>query len=243
MEGELLVLGGLLDGESGPLLLQVQVTSVSTESSGINGGKVDLALELLGEGLDHVGVLGLVVVILDENVGERDTSIHVTGVGLRANLTNERSRGDLCEVGDLLNLELTVEDVLSLIEGLEEDNSRDLDTGSLSEGSIVGSSKEVGVTERLGNLGVGCVGLLVLLVEEGDENNLVGLGEIIVGFLVEDGDGGEGVLNHVRNDSIGLALSLVGRGVIGSTEDLDGGVALDTLLLAKVGLNGTAIVN
>jgi hypothetical protein len=48
IEGELLVLDNLLDSERGELVgLEVQVTSVSTESLGVNGSEVDLALVLL----------------------------------------------------------------------------------------------------------------------------------------------------------------------------------------------------
>jgi hypothetical protein len=76
LEGVLLVLRGVLDGESGPLAdLEVEVTSVLTESRGVNGSKVDLALVLLGDRLKGGGKSLTLLGCLGENVGEGDTGL------------------------------------------------------------------------------------------------------------------------------------------------------------------------
>jgi hypothetical protein len=73
---ELLVLDGVLDGESGPRAdLKVEVASVLTESGRVNGSEVDLALVLLGEGLDLSGKAGALLFGLGEDVGEGDLGL------------------------------------------------------------------------------------------------------------------------------------------------------------------------
>ena len=82
LEGELLVLLGVLDGEGGPLAdLEVEVTSVLTEGLGVNGSKVDLALVLLGDRLEGCGKSLTLLRSLSENIGEGNT-----GLGLHCQL-------------------------------------------------------------------------------------------------------------------------------------------------------------
>lgn len=76
LEGELLVLLGVLDGEGGPLAnLEVEVASVLTEGLGVDGSKVDLALVLLGDRLEGSGKSLTLLGGLGENVGERNTGL------------------------------------------------------------------------------------------------------------------------------------------------------------------------
>jgi hypothetical protein len=73
---ELLVLGGLLDGECGPLVsLEVKVASVLSEGLGVNGSEVDLALVLLSDGLELLGECVTLLCGLGEDVGERKTGL------------------------------------------------------------------------------------------------------------------------------------------------------------------------
>ena len=198
VEGELLVLDNLLDSERGELVgLEVQVTGVSTESLGVNGSEVDLALVLLSDGLKSVSELLALLLGLREDVSKRDTSRHVTGVGLRADLANERSGGSRDERGNGVLLELLGESVLALIERLVDNQGGGLDALSLSDGSVVDTTEEVGVTETLSKLGEGLVGALVIGVEVGNDNDLVGGLELLEGVLCEEGDSGEGLLDHV----------------------------------------------
>lgn len=54
VKGKLLVLDCLLDGKGRPLLLEVEVTSVSTKGFRIDGGKANDPLVLLGERLQRL---------------------------------------------------------------------------------------------------------------------------------------------------------------------------------------------
>lgn len=76
LEGELLVLLGVLNGEGGPLAnLEVEVTSVLAECLGVNSSKVDLALVLLGDRLEGGGKSLTLLGSLGEDVGEGDTGL------------------------------------------------------------------------------------------------------------------------------------------------------------------------
>jgi len=76
LEGELLVLLGVLDGEGGPLAnLEVEVASVLTEGLGVNGSEVDLALVLLGDRLERGGKSLTLLGSLGEDVSEGNTGL------------------------------------------------------------------------------------------------------------------------------------------------------------------------
>ena len=76
VEGELLVLGHVLDGEGGPLVdLEVQVAGVGAEGAGVDGGEVDLALVLLGDGLQGVGQLLALLSGRGEDVCQRKAGL------------------------------------------------------------------------------------------------------------------------------------------------------------------------
>lgn len=198
VEGELLVLDNLLDGERGELVgLEVQVTGVSTESLGVDSGEVNLALELLSNGLEGIAELLALLLGLGEDVGKGNTSRHVAGVGLRADLTNEGGGGSRDEGGDGLLLELVGESVLALIESLVDNQGRGLDTLSLGNSSVIDATEEVGVTKTLSKLGESLVGALVIGVEVGNNNDLVGGLELLEGVLGEERDSWEGLLDHV----------------------------------------------
>jgi hypothetical protein len=69
IEGELGVLGGVLNGEGRPLAdLEVEVAAVLSEGLGVNGSEVDLALELLSDGAEFAGELLALVLSLSEDV-------------------------------------------------------------------------------------------------------------------------------------------------------------------------------
>lgn len=56
VEWEFLVLAGFLDGEGGPFVdFEVEVASVGAERFGVDGGKADGALVLLGDGFEFGG--------------------------------------------------------------------------------------------------------------------------------------------------------------------------------------------
>lgn len=233
--GELLVLLGALDSESGPGAdLEVKVASVLAEGLGVDGSEVDLALVLESEGLQLLGKLLTFLGSLGEDVCEGNASGHVSGVGLGANLTNEGCGGDLGEVADSVRIEGLGEDVLAVVEGLVEDETGLLDTLSLGQSSVVGGTEEEVVTETVGDRGKGLVGGLVVGGEVGDEDDLVGGLELLECVLGDFGDGGESLLGHVGDQAVGLALSTVGRDILGATEDLEGGVALNAVLLAQI---------
>jgi len=74
--GELEVLGGVLDGESGPgASLKVEIRGVLAEGGGVDGGKVHLALVLLGDGLEVLGEGLALLGSLREDVSERNARL------------------------------------------------------------------------------------------------------------------------------------------------------------------------
>lgn len=76
--GELLVLLRVLDGESGPGAgLEVEVGGVLAEGGGVDGGEVDLAAVLLGDGLEGLGKGFALFGGLGEDVGERDAGLEL----------------------------------------------------------------------------------------------------------------------------------------------------------------------
>lgn len=76
VQGVLLVLDGVLDGKGGPLAdLEVEVRAVLTKGLCVNGGEVDLALVLLGDGLELLGELLALLGSLGEDVGKRQTRL------------------------------------------------------------------------------------------------------------------------------------------------------------------------
>jgi hypothetical protein len=76
----LLVGSGIVKGESRELLgIKVEVASMSTKGLGIDGRNVDLALELLSQGLEVGGVLVTLLLGLGENVGKRNSGLVAVG--------------------------------------------------------------------------------------------------------------------------------------------------------------------
>lgn len=207
---------------------------MGTESLGVNGSEVDLATVSLSDGLDSRAELITLLLGLGEDISERDASGHVVGIGLRANLANKGGGSLLGELLDRLSVELAIVDNLALVEALVEDNGRGLNTLSLSKGGLAASAEREVVTQLLGGLGKGLVGDLVGSVQVRDNDDLVGLLELFQGILGESGNSREGLLDHVRRDASSLALALVRGNVVKAAEDLEGGVALNTVLLAEV---------
>jgi hypothetical protein len=76
VEWELLVLDSLLDSKCGPLAnLEVKVTTVLSECLGVNGGKIDLTLVLLGDPLEILGKGFTLFWSFSEDVGEWETGL------------------------------------------------------------------------------------------------------------------------------------------------------------------------
>lgn len=235
--GELLVLVGALDSESGPLAgLQVEVAGVLTESTGVNGSEVDGTLVLDSKRLQLLSELLTLLGCLGEDVGEGNASGHVASVCLGANLADEGSGSNGSEGLDRLSIELLGEDILAVVERLVEDETRLLNTLSLGESGIICGTKKVVVAEAAGDRVEGLVGGLVVGGEVSNEDDLVGGLELLECVLGDLGDGGQTLLGHVRDQRVGLALTAVGRDVVEATEDLQGGVALNAVLLAEIRL-------
>ena len=72
------VVGGILNGERGPLLsVEVQISTVSSESLGVNGCEVESTLVLLGNGLQGSGVFLTLLRGLSEDIGEGNPSLDI----------------------------------------------------------------------------------------------------------------------------------------------------------------------
>ena len=76
VERKLLVLDGLLDGESWPFaIFEVQVASMCAESLGVNCGEADDTLVLLCQRLEFSGQLSALLWSFREYVGQWDASL------------------------------------------------------------------------------------------------------------------------------------------------------------------------
>ena len=76
VERKLLVLDGLLDGESWPFaIFEVQVASMGAESLGVNCGEADDTLVLLCQRLEFSGQLSALLWSFREYVGQWDASL------------------------------------------------------------------------------------------------------------------------------------------------------------------------
>jgi hypothetical protein len=125
------------------------------------------------------------------------TYSHVGGVGLGTNLTDQGNGGSGGEGGDGLLGELLVEGVLTLIEALVENDRGLLDTLGLGQSGITGGTEKEVVAEAVGGSGESLVGSLVVGGEVTDKDNLVSGLEVLNGSLVDDRNGGQGLLGHV----------------------------------------------
>lgn len=129
------------------------------------------------------------------------TYAHVARVRLRADLADQRSSGGLDELLKSLLLDSLGVNILALVERLVQNDGGRLDALGLGNGGIIGGTEEVLVAEIGGDGSEGLVGGLVVLVEEGDENNLVSGLELLDAVLGKGGNGRKSLLGHVRDDA------------------------------------------
>jgi len=192
-EGVLVVLLGVVDGESGPLAdLQVDIVGVTSVLGGVNVDKVNLALVVLGHSLNE-GAHGGAVLGGDEEVGEGETAVHKLLVVLGANLVHGGDGVGLDEGGDLALGEaiLGLKDVLLLVELLEENDGGGGDRVGGKGAGIEGDTEHGVVAESLGNLGEGLVVAVLLAVEKSNNHNPLRVGEGIKVLSGEGGNSGE----------------------------------------------------
>lgn len=116
---------------------------MGSECFSVNGCNVYNALVLFGDRLDLFGECRTLLFGFRKDVRERNAGLiimlefcatcegsnvrtyrHVLGVGLWANLSNKRCTSGLDELGDGLLVEFLFKCVLSLIEGLVQDDRR-----------------------------------------------------------------------------------------------------------------------
>lgn len=140
---------------------------------------------------------------------EDKTHSHVASVSLGADLADQGDRGCLCERGNGVLGELVVKGILALVEALVQDNRGLLDTLGLGQSGVVGGTEEEVVAEAVGGSGKGLVGSLVVGGKVTDQDDLVGRLEVVDGGLVDNRDGGHGLLGHVRNNAVEVAVSRI----------------------------------
>lgn len=151
--------GEVLNHESRPGLdVEVERLGVVDELDGVDPDERELSFVLGGDGLEGLDelVVGLLLLGVDEGVGQRDASLRVGSEVLRRDLGEERDSVDLDPRSEGLSGEggedLGGEDVLSLVEGLVEDDGgfRGRETGEREGLGIRGRSEEVGVSVGVG---------------------------------------------------------------------------------------------
>lgn len=125
----------------------------------------------------------------------------VVGVGVGAELTNQRSAGGLHPVEDSVLFHLALVDGLLLIEILVQNQRGLLNSLSLGDGGITGRGKEVLVPLRLGKRCERLIVALIVGVEVANDHNLIHRLDLLQVVLGHGGDCGEGLLHHVRHES------------------------------------------
>lgn len=148
------LLGDILDNECGPLeLLKVHSLGVLVEAVGVNPGKVDLALVLLGDGLEGLDNLLLALEErINEDIGQRKSGLGVSLVGIAVNLVQERNsigldpRAEslLVNVGDIARVINT-----GIVERPVDNDCRLGDASGLSDSGINGMAEQVVITVSL----------------------------------------------------------------------------------------------
>jgi hypothetical protein len=222
----LLVGSGIVKSESRELLgIKVEVASMGTEGLGIDGRNVDLALELLSEGLEVGGVLVTLLLGLGEDVGKRNSGLvrvgfvstriygqigkkekkmqtyrHVSGIRVRTDNANKRGAGGLDEVSQGVSVELLLEDGLLLIKVLVKDDGGLFDTLCLGQSSVIGATEQIFVPELFRDLAKGFIGL-VIGGHVGDHDNLVEGLEFLNTLSSDWGNCGERLFDHKGYDA------------------------------------------
>lgn len=188
----------VLDDESGPVVhLEVESLGVVGVLDSVDPDEVDLALVLLGNGLDGVDVLlELLIIRVDEHVGERKTGLGVSGVVLAGNLVEESDR--VVEDELLEDLDVGVLDAVdgevsaTVVELLVDNDGRGLDASDLGGVLIGGDTEEVVVTVLLSDLGESGSRSVGLGAKVGNDDDLVGGLEFLVvggGDFANSGEG------------------------------------------------------
>lgn len=141
------------------------------------------------DGLDNL--LALRVGGLDEDVSEGETGLGVGGEVVGRDLVEKGNRVLLGEDEERVVVDLTLEVVAALVEGLVEDDSGDLDVGSSGGGGVGRDTEEVVVAVEVGKVGEGGLDGRVGLVDVSDEDDLVGGAELVVVLGGDVGNGGK----------------------------------------------------
>jgi hypothetical protein len=190
----------VLNGERGPdVSRQVEALGVVDELDGVDGDKRDLALVLGGDRPERLeeGLVGPLLGVVDESVGDGDTGLGVEGEVLRADLVEERHGVDLDPgakgFGSQGSVSRRRESVGSLVKGLVKDDGRGRgrDGGERERRGVVGVAEEVRVAVGIGVGGEG-LGGVGSGRSVGDKDNLVRALELVVvrgGDLRDSGEG------------------------------------------------------
>lgn len=250
--GELGATLDVLDDESGPVVhLEVEGLGVVSVLDSVDPDKVDLALVLLGNGLDGVNVfLELLIIGVDEHVGERKTGLGVGWVVLAGNLVEESDR--VVEDELLEDLDVGVLDAVdgevgaTVVELLVDNDGWGLNASDLGSLLVGGDTEEVVVTVLVSDGGESRSRSIGLGAKIGNNDDLVGGLEFFVVGGSDVANSGErlprrGVeclvrnqcfrarklftrlLEHVGNNAISLAWASIGGG-LAAPEDFQGPV-------------------
>lgn len=188
----------VLDRESGPLLLQAEVTGVGTVLGRVNVDKVDLALVLLSHGLDRFNQ-GLALLLgLGKEISKRQTRFGIEAKVGGVNLIQERDRVGLDEGLHLGLVQGTRLVVAALIKLLVHNKRRQLlDLVLLGEVLVGDETKHEIVAHLVSHVLQSDLGCLVRLGGIADDHNAVRILEFLKGVLGQIGDGRRGLPIHV----------------------------------------------
>ena len=255
-----LELGGkLLDDEGGPFgFVEVEGFSVVTELDGVDPDKVNLVVELFGDRSEEVEVLLLVLFAwVEEEVSQGLPTLGIDGIVVWTNLIkiwNGQVRDPLFDIRNLGRSNGVRVDKSWLVESTVEDQGGGCDTSDVSNVLIIGMPKEPVIAMLLGGSAKFWSREVGFGSSVKDGNNLVSMSEFVMFVDSDISYGGKRLLDHVGDDALGLAGTIVVDGsavaeyakcpgrIVSPQLDMDGDdrlwydlrITANVMLLAKV---------
>jgi len=138
----------ILDNKGRPVgLHEIESATVVTEFDGVNGDKIHLGLEFLGNGSDGFNLFVLILGRrVDKEIGKRFRAGGVDGIVLATDFVNDRNGELLHPVGDVIGLEVgdrVGEFALGFIETAVNNQGRRLDASGVCKSLVSRETEKV----------------------------------------------------------------------------------------------------
>ena len=238
--------------------MEVEGFSVVTELDGVDPDKVNLVVELFGDRSEEVEVFLLVLFAwVEEEVSQGLPTLGIDGIVVWTNLIkiwNGQVRDPLFDIRNLGRRNGVRVDKSWLVESTVEDQGGGCDTSDVSNVLIIGMPKEPVIAMLLGGSAKFWSREVGFGSSVKDGNNLVSMSKFVMFVDSDISYGGKRLLDHVRDDALGLAGTIVVDGsavaeyakcpgrIVSPQLDMDGDdrlwydlrITANVMLLAKV---------